>query len=247
MNYYKRHIGDYMKDASHLSLLEHGIYMRLMDVYYTRESAIPVDQAARLIGARSKDEKEALAVVVAEFFQEVDGFYKQTRCDIEIALMQQKAETNRDVGKRGGRPKKETAKVQSGNPEITQTVSENNPEETQATSHKPIAIISSEANASAGEPAKVTDPDEIIFGYGVPLLTNAGTPERQARSLLGGLRKQHGDHALIDKLRDCIKAKPLQPLEWLCAALPPKSQASHGRIPAMENFASKDYGVRGAI
>ena len=121
MNYYKRHIGDYMKDASHLSLLEHGIYMRLMDVYYTRESAIPVDQAARLIGARSKDEKEALAVVVAEFFQEVDGFYKQTRCDIEIALMQQKAETNRDVGKRGGRPKKETAKVQSDNPEITQT------------------------------------------------------------------------------------------------------------------------------
>ena len=138
MNYYKRHIGDYMKDASHLSLLEHGIYMRLMDVYYTRESAIPVDQAARLIGARSKDEKEALAVVVAEFFQEVDGFYKQTRCDIEIALMQQKAETNRDVGKRGGRPKKETTKVQSGNPEITQTVSENNPDVTLATSHKPI-------------------------------------------------------------------------------------------------------------
>ena len=111
----------------------------------------------------------------------------------------------------------------------------------------PDSLNHSEANASAGEPAKVTDPDEIIFGYGVPLLTNAGTPERQARSLLGGLRKQHGDHALIDKLRDCIKAKPLQPLEWLCAALPPKARASHGRIPAMESFASKDYGVGGAI
>ena len=54
MNYYKRHIGDYMKDASHLSLLEHGVYMRLIDVYYTRESSIPEDQAARLIGARTK-------------------------------------------------------------------------------------------------------------------------------------------------------------------------------------------------
>ena len=111
----------------------------------------------------------------------------------------------------------------------------------------PDSLNHSEANASAGEPAKVTDPDEIIFGYGVPLLTNAGTPEKQARSFLGGLRKQHGDSALIDKLRDCIKAKPLQPLEWLGAALPPKARASPGRRPSAENFAEKDYGTGGMI
>lgn len=138
MNYYKRHIGDYMKDASHLSLLEHGVYMRLLDVYYTRESAIPVDQAARLISARSKDEKEALSVVAGEFFMVVNGCYTQTRCDFEIGSMLLKAETNREVGKRGGRPKKVTSMVDSGNPEITQMVSEFNPNETLATNHKPI-------------------------------------------------------------------------------------------------------------
>ena len=138
MNYYKRHIGDYMKDASHLSLLEHGVYMRLLDVYYTREVPIPVDQAARLISARSKDEREALSVVADEFFTVVDGCYTQTRCGAEIAAMLQKAETNRAVGMRGGRPKKETNTVSSENPEITQTVSENNPDVTLATSHKPI-------------------------------------------------------------------------------------------------------------
>ena len=138
MNYYKRHIGDYMKDASHLSLLEHGVYMRLLDVYYTREAPIPVDQAARLISARSKDEREALSVVADEFFTVVDGCYTQTRCDAEIAAMQQKAETNRAIGMRGGRPKKETQTVDSGNPKITQTVSGNNPDVTLATSHKPI-------------------------------------------------------------------------------------------------------------
>jgi hypothetical protein len=63
--------------------------------------------------------------------------------------------------------------------------------------------------------------DEIIFGYGVPLLTNAGTADAAARSFLGGLRKAHGDEALVNTLRDCIRAKPLQPLEWLAAALPP--------------------------
>lgn len=161
MNYYKRHIGDYMKDASHLSLLEHGVYMRLLDVYYTRESAIPVDQAARLIGARSKDEKEALAVVAGEFFKAVDGFYVQTRCDFEISAMQQKAETNREVGKRGGRPKKVTTlvseSVDSGNPEITQTVSFFNPNETLATSHKPITNNQEDKDALPAQPPDVPD------------------------------------------------------------------------------------------
>lgn len=85
-------------------------------------------------------------------------------------------------------------------------------------------ILNSVAIATGGKPP-ITDPDEIIFGYGVPMLTNAGTAEKQARSFLGGLRKHHGDAALINKLRECAKAKPLQPLEWLAAALPPARAA----------------------
>lgn len=147
MNYYKRHIGDYMKDAAHLSLLEHGVYVRLMDVYYTRELPVPVDQAARLIGARSKEEREALAAVASEFFAVVDGCYTQGRCDKEIAAMLAKAESNREAGKKGGRPKKVTAPVDSGNPEKTMMVSESNPDLTQANSHKPIAISQEDKHA----------------------------------------------------------------------------------------------------
>ena len=103
----------------------------------------------------------------------------------------------------------------------------------------------SEANASGGEPPAPEPapvpltPDEIIFTYGLPMLTNAGTAEKQARSFLGGLRKSHGDTALIDKLRECLKVKPVQPLEWLAAALPPsgsgKSSGKHS------GFDSVDY------
>lgn len=78
-------------------------------------------------------------------------------------------------------------------------------------------------------------PDEIIFGYGVPLLTNAGTAEKQARSFLGGLRKSHGDAAVIDKLRECLKLKPLQPLEWLAAALPPDGAKGHSKQTQLES------------
>ncbi|WP_312165887.1 YdaU family protein [Massilia timonae] len=106
MNFYKRHIGDYIKKAGHLTLLEHGIYARLMDVYYTREAGIPEDKAARLIGARSKDELQALANVLDEFFTLVDGTWTQGRCEEEIGIASEKADKNRANGAKGGRPRK---------------------------------------------------------------------------------------------------------------------------------------------
>lgn len=102
-------------------------------------------------------------------------------------------------------------------------------------------LTTSVAKATGGKPPKVTDPDEIIFGYGVPLLTNAGVPEKNARSFLGGLRKSHEDEAVIDKLRECMKAKPLQPLEWLAAALPPPSAGKEKKGSRHSGFEKIDY------
>lgn len=113
MNFYKRHIGDYIKDAAHLTLLEHGVYARLMDVYYTREAGIPDGQAARLIGARSKDELQAVQNVLAEFFRLDDGTWVQSRCEREIGAASAKGEQNRENGKKGGRPRKNTTESKS--------------------------------------------------------------------------------------------------------------------------------------
>jgi len=113
VNFYKRHLGDYAKDTTHLSLLEHGIYTRLLDVYYSREKPFPgFDATARLIGARSDDERSALRDILNEFFTHVDGGYQHARCEREIAEAGVKAEKNREVGKLGGRPRKtETGEV----------------------------------------------------------------------------------------------------------------------------------------
>lgn len=83
--------------------------------------------------------------------------------------------------------------------------------------------LNSVPNGTDGKPSLTAD--EIVFGYGVPLLVNAGSTDKAARSFLGGLRKGHGDNALIDALRNCLREKPLQPLEWLAAALPPVGAA----------------------
>lgn len=147
MNYFKHHIGDYDSATAHLSWLEDMAYTRLMRLYYRRELPIPPDvsQACRLVRALSKPEREAVATVLAEFFVLQDDGWHNARCDEEIQASQEKAELNRTVGKRGGRPKKsETMMVSENNPDgfqtETQTVSEQNPNVTLAISHKPIAI-----------------------------------------------------------------------------------------------------------
>lgn len=138
MNYYKRHIGDYAAATRHLSMIEHGAYTLLLDIYYTGEKALPGDEKAvqRLVGARTKEEREAVSQVLGEFFDLRDGEWCQSRCDEEIAKKQEKTDINRAVGRLGGRPKKETQTVSENNPdgfcESTQTLSENNP------SHKPV-------------------------------------------------------------------------------------------------------------
>jgi uncharacterized protein YdaU (DUF1376 family) len=77
-----------------------------MDVYYTREAGIPEGKAARLIGARSKDELQALSNVLDEFFTLVDGTWTQGRCEEEIGNASAKADKNRENGAKGGRPRK---------------------------------------------------------------------------------------------------------------------------------------------
>lgn len=116
MNYYERHIGDYLKDTAHLSLLEHGVYSRLLDVYYTRECPISDAEAARLIGARSRDEKAALRAVLAEFFYMKEGSldWSHKRCDAEIARyleIQEDAGDRRENDKERQRRSRERRKL----------------------------------------------------------------------------------------------------------------------------------------
>lgn len=236
MNFYPHHIGDYLTATAHLTWQEDCAYRRLLDVYYSREQALPTEiaQACRLVRAASKDERKAVETVLTEFFTLTDSGWSHSRCEAEIAKAKDAADRARANGKKGGRPPKEKP---TDNPAETQRVISGNPEESKSKAPNPNPITSySEPNGSGGKPPPLS-PDEIIFGYGLAMLTNAGTAEKQARSFLGGLRKAHGDEILIDRLRDCAKAKPLQPLEWLAAALPPQASGKlNGKHAGFQNL-----------
>ncbi|WP_233472271.1 YdaU family protein [Cupriavidus respiraculi] len=163
MNFYKRHIGDYIKDAAHLSLLEHGVYARLMDVYYTREGGIPASQAARLIGARAEEELKAVEAVLSEFFQLEGETWRQARCEREIELASAQIEANRANGKRGGRPKRRESESESeptGFPFGKESQSEENPShQPSATSHDPEETVTTTGVVVAGGDA---DRDRMV-------------------------------------------------------------------------------------
>jgi uncharacterized protein YdaU (DUF1376 family) len=106
VNYYERHLGDYARDACHLSIMEHGAYTLLLDRYYTTEQGIPQDQAHRVCRARSRDERAAVDATLAEFFVLVNGIWTNSRAEREIAKMRSKIEAARVNGRSGGRPKK---------------------------------------------------------------------------------------------------------------------------------------------
>lgn len=97
MNFYEHHLGDYAKDAGHLSMTEDGAYRRLLDAYYSRETLLPADlkECCKLAKATSKPEREAVAYVLREFFIPTPEGWRHKRCDAEIARFKYKQERAR--------------------------------------------------------------------------------------------------------------------------------------------------------
>lgn len=129
MHHYQHHIGDYRRDTMHLSILEHGAYRQLLDMYYLSESPIPKETEVvfRRLCAKTDDEQKAIQTVLNEFFEynEKTG-WSHKRCDCEIQKYADKAEKAKENGKLGGRPKK-TEVVISGFSEKTETKANQEP------------------------------------------------------------------------------------------------------------------------
>lgn len=230
MNFFKLYIGDYQRDTGTLSISEHGAYFLMLQHYYATETELPKGKELyRLLRCESKLDRDAVDTVLTKFWIETETGYSNNRAVTEIRKSEHQRTVNQEIGKRGGRPNRTEHKTESDSKSDSKSEPNRNPNQTPDTRQK-----HSEAIASGGKPPTITA-DEIIFGYGVPMLTNAGIAEKQARSFLGGLRKEHGDGQVIDRLRDCMRAKPLQPLEWLAAALPPGGGRRAGKQAQIES------------
>ena len=80
----------------------------------------------------------------------------------------------------------------------------------------------------------LSNPIKAIFDEGVTLLTAAGVPTQNARSLIGKWRREYGDGAVMEALAACKIRGISDPVGWIVKALAAKSMRTlrdHGDAP----------------
>lgn len=216
MNYYPHHIGDYAKDTGHLTWDEDMAYTRLLRAYYSREGAIPPDQAYRLARAATRGQREAVDSVLREFFERREDGWHNKRADAELALAHEKSEKARtSAAKRW--------QSNSSNANAMRTHSEGNAPNNQepiANNQKPrtrSSVPSANATGTGGTPPNTDPAKDEIWKTGRGLLEAEGKSREGAGSFLGKLVKDYGQVLVLAAVRDCVTVAPAKPSEWLVA------------------------------
>lgn len=111
MIWYKFHLGDYITHTTHLSDAEDLAYRRLLDLYYMSEKLIPLNTES--VSRKIRIDLDITESVLGEFFEHTENGYFNHRCHVEIAKYQAQVANNRQLGKRGGRPKKTESVIES--------------------------------------------------------------------------------------------------------------------------------------
>lgn len=159
MNYYEHHLGDYAEATGHLSFVEDAAYSRMIRKYYASEKALPADEKTvqRLVGARTKEEREAVATVLQEFFDlRADGWHN-TRCDEEIARFKDKQQkAKRSAEARWNPTKPQTKGNANASPNAMRTHTEGNAHQSPDTSHQ-SPDINTNTHTQNTEPRGVWD------------------------------------------------------------------------------------------
>ena len=87
MHFYKIHIGDHLRVSGHCSMVEEGALLRLANIYFNRERALPVEkeQIYRLASARTASEQRAIDTVLADRFVLLDDGWHEKGFDQQIS------------------------------------------------------------------------------------------------------------------------------------------------------------------
>lgn len=90
--YMPLYIGDYLTDAAHLTVSEHGAYLLLIMNYWQRGEALPADDRKLAgIAKMSRDEWSECRDLIREFFEERDGLLHHGRIDSELLKAKEKS------------------------------------------------------------------------------------------------------------------------------------------------------------
>lgn len=224
--YHKRYHGDALTGFMALTLEERGAYQTLLDMMYDRGGPL-IDNERLLAGymncsVRKWVQLRQILIQKGKITINRDGMICNNRARKEI---ENQSKTHRkliEAGSKGGRTRAENDKKDNENNETGQASLKLGSSDPQANARgsrnqKPD---SSDTNVSGETPAEI-DPVKAMFDAGVGLLTGAGVPDKQARSLIGKWRAQVGDDEVWLAIGEAQAARISDPVPWLtkrCAA-----------------------------
>lgn len=229
--------GDWQRDISlrACSVAARGCWIEMMCLMHQAEPyghlmlngrPIEPEMLANMLGAgtTAKDARRWLAELEAAgvFSRNSDGSIFSRRMVRDEAARDARAEGGKagsehgakgaEHGRKGGRPRKETGVKKPP------FIPPSDPPPSSSSSSSTSTLGHSDPSGSGGQPPPVM-PVDVIFANGVALLTAAGLAEKNARSMLGLMRKQHSDEAVVAALQRCATERPLEPVAFLQGVL----------------------------
>jgi len=247
MNYFELYPGDYLRDTTRLTLIEHGAYLRLLMAYYAEEQPLPAEEAELyvIVAAVTAADKAAVRKVAARFFPVgEDGLRRNARADSEIEKAQKRIATARANGAKGGRkprgdgggaapaqaPPPNPAGNPPGNPAGTQRDTQR-PTHSGEALHTPHAIHHQELSPARAspEPPRATPPTTAA-GRACLAMRQAGCVQTNPShpDLLAALDAGVTPEQLADTVREAIDAGKAKPFTWAIAT-------AHGRLNEARN------------
>jgi len=209
--WYAWYPGDYASKTATLTLVEHGAYRVLLDLYYQMNGSMVANATLLLRACRAVDSAEQAAVhdMLARFFVERDGYYHHERADAELDKRALLREKRAQAGSKGGKQKVANATnlLAVGNGACqTQLQSQSHKKETEAKASEPVgspapvielAVPKAEQEQPKVAPAvKPIDLEAQVWAVGKAYLIENGVSVAGAGGLIGKWRKQLGNDDL---------------------------------------------------
>lgn len=215
----------YLGDTMHMSLEEHGAYLKLLMVTW-RNNGVPLPdedaRLARILGVTVSRWRAKLRPVLEPLFDLSGGVWRSVRLEKEWNFVQKNAAVSRENGKRGGRPKSlkdNDAENPAGSLQGTQSETTHTHKEP----NQPNQLTSDPIGSGVVTP--LVDPKTVVFRDCLAVLVSMGIADKPARSFLGQCRSKYSNSEVICAVSDCQKASPSDPIPWLVARLQGRQRA----------------------
>lgn len=206
----------FQRDTQHLEADEVGAYFLILMAMWTRESCdFPDDDTrlARVSRVSVRLWKSRIGPILREFLKSENGalFSKRLREEATYVERQVKQQSDRKSGEKSDKP------LKNNEPDATaDDTAEVSAEVSFPTTQQPTK--SSDTDVSDGE---AVDFAKAIFENGVRFLSNHGTPDTQARRVVGLWRKEHSDRDIFDAFVAAKRDGVIDPIPWITKRLRP--------------------------